>query len=129
MKLRRLPWLADQWLHERTGRPLPDRWDDLDRVHAAQADPLWRSLSRALASYVAPTISCTVTLFRAGDPTAERSEVRSLPADDGSGVCYVIDGPGVAHGTLMEEPHVGLLATALTELLDEQPITCAGTSP
>ena len=92
------------------GRPRP--------VHSAQADPLWRSLSRALASYVAPTTSCTVTLFRAGDPTADRPRSGSFPVDDGPGECYVIDGPGVAHGTLMEEPHVGALATALTQLLD-----------
>jgi len=118
VKARRWPWLADYWLHVRTGRPLPNRWDDVERMESLQASPLWRSLSRALGSYVAPTTNCRVTFFRAGEPTADRTEVRFLPGDDRAGECYVIDGPGVSHGTLMEEPHVGSLATALTELLD-----------
>ena len=118
VKVRRWPWLADYWLHVRTGRPLPNRWDDVERVQSVQASPLWRSLSRALASYVAPTTKCTVTFFRAGEPTADKTEVRFLPGGDGVGESYVIDGPGLSHGTVMEEPHVGALATALTELLD-----------
>lgn len=118
VKARRWPWLADYWLHIRSGRPLPNRWDDVERVQSRQASPLWRSLSRALGSYVAPTTNCRVTYFRAGEPTGDRTQVRFLPGDDRAGGSYVIDGPGLSHETLMQEPHVGALATALMELLD-----------
>jgi hypothetical protein len=58
-----------------------------------------------------------VTLYRAGDPKAARTEVRALHGRHRAGECYLIDGPGVSHSTLLEEPHVVALAAALTELL------------
>lgn len=118
VKVRRLPWLFDAWIHARTGRPLPSRWDDIERVQSLQATPLWRSLSRALGSYVAPTTDCMVTLFRAGESSAETTTVRFIPGADGAREWYVIDGPGLSHESLLEEPHVGVVAKALTELLD-----------
>jgi hypothetical protein len=60
-------------------------------------------------------------MFRAGDPYADTTTVRVLPpAEDGTN-CYVIDGPGISHDSLMHEPHVGALAHALTEQLDRAP--------
>jgi hypothetical protein len=129
VKARRWPWLAEYWLHIRTGRPLPRRWDDVERVHSLQASPLWRSLSRALGSYVAPTTNCRVTFFRAGEPSTDTTEVRFVPGDDSAGEWYVIDGPGLRHGTLMEEPHVGALAAALTQLLDRTEAAAAAPAP
>lgn len=134
VKLRRLPWLADSWLHVRTGRPLPDRWDDVERVQSLQVSPVWRSLNRALGSYVAPPTNCAVTFFRAGEATGDRTVVRFVPGAD---ACCMIDGPGLSHETLMQEPHVGALAEALTDLLDRAtssglpagPTSMATTSP
>lgn len=117
IKTERSLWLAERWLHARTGRPLPDRWNDTERVHALRVSPEWRSLTRALGSYVAPTTKCMVTLFRAGDPDTDKSAVEILPADGGE-EWYMVDGPGVSHDALMEEPHVTTLAAALSEILD-----------
>jgi hypothetical protein len=52
-------------------------------------------------------------LFRAGDPTAPPG-IRFVPGHDRT---YLIDGPGVCHDALMDEPHVGALAAALTDVL------------
>lgn len=117
-KARRWPWLADYWFHVKTGRPLPNRWDDVERIRTLDASPQSRLLSRALGSYVAPTTNCTVTLFRAGESTAGRTEVRFHPGADGADESYVFDGPGLSHETLMAEPHVARLADALMERLD-----------
>ena len=52
--------------------------------------------------------------------------MRFVPGQLGTGESYVIDGPGLSHETVMEEPHVHALATALTELLDRaKPSTSA----
>jgi thioesterase domain-containing protein len=117
-KTRSWPWLADHWLHVKTGRPLPNRWDDVERIRSMDASPRSRLLSRALERYVAPTTRCTLTMFRAGESTAGRTEVRFQPGGDGADESYVFDGPGVSHETLMEEPHVAKLADALTQRLD-----------
>jgi acyl carrier protein len=114
-KIRRWPWLADHWFHVRTGRPLPERWDDVERVHALHAFPLQRSLSRALGNYVAPSTRCPVTTIRAGDPNVPTTGIHFVPGDDET---YVVDGPGISHDTLMDEPFVGVVATVLTRLLD-----------
>ena len=116
--MRRWPWSVDYWLHVKTGRRLSERWDDVERVQALHAFPLQRSLSLALGSYVAQHTNCSVTIFRAGDPTVATTEVRFVPGDEVTGDCYMIDGPGISHGGLMEEPFVGALANALTERLD-----------
>jgi aspartate racemase len=115
IKIRRWPWLADHWLHVRTGRPLPERWDDVARVHALHASPLQRSLGRALGTYVAPATKCPVTTFRAGDPTVATTAIRVLPDD---GTTFIVDGPGVSHETLMDDQFVGAIADALTRLLE-----------
>ena len=114
IKVRRWPWLADHWLHVRTGRPLSERWDDVERVQALHAFPLQRTLNRALGSYMAPTTKCTITTISAGDPTAATTDIRFLPGDDDT---YIVDGPGVSHETLMDEPFVSTVATVLTNLL------------
>ncbi len=117
-KVRRAPWLVEHWFHTRTGRPLPERWDDVERVHVLQASPVWRSLSQALSEYVSPVTTCPITLFRAGSPTAPESAVRIVDRDAESARSYVIDGPGVSHETIMSEPHVQSLARALADALD-----------
>jgi amino acid adenylation domain-containing protein len=114
IKVRRWPWLADHWLHVRTGRPLSERWDDVERVQALHAFPLQRTLNRALGSYMAPTTKCTITTISAGDPTASTTGIRFLPGADDT---YIVDGPGVSHETLMDEPFVSTVATVLTDLL------------
>ena len=65
VKVRRWPWLVDSWLHHRTGRPLPSRWDNVQRMQSPEASPLWTSLSRALGSYAAPTTNCDSDLLPA----------------------------------------------------------------
>jgi amino acid adenylation domain-containing protein len=115
IKLRRWPWLASHWIHVRTGRPLSERWDDVARVQALHASPVQRTLGRALGTYVAPETRCPVATFRAGDPDASATHVRLLPGDDDT---YIVDGPGVSHLTLMEEPFVGEIAPVLARLLD-----------
>ena len=120
LKTRRSLSTASAWLRARAGRPASDRWDVSRPAHARQAFPLWTPLSRALGSYVAPATICTPTFFRAGDANATSIEVRLVPDDDG-GECYMIDGPGISHETLMDEPFVGALAIALTQQLDGAP--------
>ena len=109
-KARRSPSRVVHWVHARTGQG-----DDVERVEAL---PFWRPLKLALASYVAPRTICTLTFFRPGTPSASESHVRLVPGDEGTDECYVIDGPGVSHQSLMKEPHVRVLAKALTERLD-----------
>jgi len=116
-KARRPLWLVIHQFHVRTGRPMSDRWDEIEWMPPGAESPLWRSLKRALATYVAPRTNCTITFFRAGTPTA-RGGVRVLLGDEGTDECCVIDGPDVSHGALMFEPHVRLLANALAERLD-----------
>jgi len=117
LKTRRSSRTASSWLRARVGVAVPDRWDLSRLANTRQTFPLWTPLSRALGSYVAPGTLCTPTFFRAGDPTATSIEVRFVPGDD-AGECYVIDGPGISHETLMDEPFVGALAIALTQQLD-----------
>jgi amino acid adenylation domain-containing protein len=117
MKARRFPWAADYWLHVRTGRPLSARWNDVARVEALNAFPLQRSLQRSLGTYVAPATHCPVTMFRAGDPHAPTTAVRRVPGDTTTDESYAVDGPGVDHDTLLDEPHVVALAAVLTERL------------
>jgi amino acid adenylation domain-containing protein len=120
LKTRRATHAVSSSLRARVGRPAPDRRDASRSERARQAFPLWTPLSRALGSYVAPTTICTPTFFRAGDATASSIEVRFVPDDD-AGECYMIDGPGISHETLMDEPFVGALAIALTQQLDGAP--------
>ncbi len=115
IKVRRWPWLADHWIHVRTGRPLSERWDDVERVHSLHASPLQRTLGRALGSYTTRTTNCTITTISSGDPTVATTGIRFLPGDDDS---YIVDGPGVSHETLMDEPFVSAVATVLTDLLE-----------
>ncbi len=103
VKAQRWRWLADDWLHARTGRTLASRWDDVERMQSPS--PLWRALRRSMRAYTVPTTKCSVTFFRGGAPTADVTGVRFVPGNDGAGE-YVIDGPGVSHETLMAEPHV-----------------------
>jgi amino acid adenylation domain-containing protein len=117
-KARRWPGLLVHWLRACTGHPLSDSSDDVERVATLDAPPICKPLKRALASYIAPRTTCTTTFFRAGTPTARGCAVRMVPGDEGTDDCYVIDGPGVSHLTLMKEPHVRVLANALTERLD-----------
>jgi amino acid adenylation domain-containing protein len=115
IKVRRWPWLASHWIHVRTGRPLSERWDDVARVQTLHASPVQRTLSRALGTYVAPATRCRIATFRAGDPTLSTTHVNLLPGDEDT---YIVDGPGVSHETLMEEPFVGAVVSVLTGLLD-----------
>src|SRR4029079_7461634 len=85
-----------------------------------QMFPWLTPLIRALGSYLAPATISTPSFFRAGDATATSIEVRFVPDDD-AGECYMIDGPGISHETLMDEPFVGALAIALTRQLDRSP--------
>ena len=62
-----------------------------------------------------PVIGCPLALFRAGDPTVSASAVRFVEDAERT---YLVDGPGVSHDTLMDEPHIGALARALTDVLD-----------
>jgi thioesterase domain-containing protein/acyl carrier protein len=111
-KARRLPRLFIDRFHAR------DRGDDVEQVGALYAPRVHRPLKIKRASYEAAPTTCTVTFFRSGVPTARRGHVRMVPEDEGTDECYVIDGPGVSHLTLMKEPHVGVLAKALTDRLD-----------
>ena len=118
IKARRWPGLLVHWLRARTGHRLSDSSDDVEQQATLDAPPICTPLKLALASYIAPRTTCSTTLFRAGTPTVRGSHVRMVPADGGTDDCYVIDGPGVSHLTLMKEPHVRVLADALTERLD-----------
>ncbi len=120
LKTRRATGEVSSWMRARVGRPAPDRWDPARSASTRQMFPLWTPLIRALGSYVAPATICTPTFFRAGDATATSIEVRFVPDDD-AGECYMIDGPGISHETLMDEPFVGALAIALTQQLDRWP--------
>ena len=66
-----------------------------------------RALGHAMKSYVVPATTCPLTLFRAGDPNVPVPAVRFVPGRDHT---YLIDGPGVCHDALMDEPHVAALA-------------------
>jgi thioesterase domain-containing protein/aryl carrier-like protein len=120
LKTRRSTRTLSSRIRAHVGRPAPDRWDVSRSASERQAFPLWTPLSRALGSYVAPTTICTPTFFRAGDAAATSIGVRFVP-DDAAGECYMIDGPGISHETLMDEPFVGALAIALTQQLDGAP--------
>ncbi len=120
LKTRRSTRTLSSRIRAQIGRPPPDRWDVSRSTSERQAFPLWTPLSRALGSYVAPTTICTPTFFRAGDAAATSIGVRFVPDDD-AGECYMIDGPGISHETLMDEPFVGALAIALTQQLDGAP--------
>ena len=124
VKARRAPWLVDQWLHRRTGRPLHRRWDDVARVESLRVAPVQRSLERALESYSSPPTRCPVTSFRAGEPTAQESAVHVRDREDGTHECYIFDGPGVSHESLMREPHIRFLARALNECLADALLKC-----
>ncbi len=54
-------------------------------------------------------------MFRAGDPGVATTHVRLVPGDDDT---YIVDGPGVSHDSLLEEPHVEAVASVFTQLLD-----------
>ncbi len=110
-KARRLPRLIIRWFHAR------DRGDDVEQV-SLYAPRVHRPLKIKRARYDTTPTTCTVTFFRSGAPTAPQGDVRMVPEDDGTDECYVIDGPGVSHLTLMKEPHVRVLAKALIDRLD-----------
>jgi amino acid adenylation domain-containing protein len=111
-KARHQPRLVAHWLRARHGG------DDVERVETVYTPGVRRPLKIRRASYVAVPTTCTVTLFRSGAPKSRSGHVRMVPGDAGADECYAIDGPGVSHLTLMREPHVRLLANALTERLD-----------
>ncbi|HEX4489808.1 MAG TPA: amino acid adenylation domain-containing protein [Acidimicrobiia bacterium] len=112
-------YLRRRLTNARTRVDARPRLGDYVRVRRpGDAEPEWpleRALGRALKSYVVPVIGCPLTFFRAGDPSASTSAVRFV---DGAERTYLVDGPGVSHDTLMDEPHVGVLASALTDVLD-----------
>ena len=111
-RARRWPRVVSGWFQARAGHQLPGGWDKVEGGEALHARPFWRPLKQALASYAAPETTCTVTFFHAGVPTVQESHVRMVPAHGRTEECYFIDGPGVSHHTLMQEPHVDVLASA-----------------
>jgi amino acid adenylation domain-containing protein len=118
IKARRWPGLLLHRVRTHTGRLLSDGSDDVDRQATLDAAPICMPLKVALAAYIAPRTTCSTTFFRAGTPTVRGSHVHMVPGDEGTDDCYVIDGPGVSHFTLMKEPHVRVLANTLAERLD-----------
>ena len=79
---------------------------------------------QAHSSYIAPRTNCSITYFHVGAQT-DPGRVQMLQEDEGSDECYVIDGPDISHVALMGEPHVRLLANALTDRLDRIDSTLA----
>ena len=108
--------LVIHWFQVHTGRS-PDHGSEIEQMEAGHETPLSRLLMQALGSYVAPRTNCSITYFRVGVRT-NRGRVQMLQGQDGTGDCYVIDGPDISHFVIMAEPHVRLLANALTECLD-----------
>ena len=108
--------LVVHWLHLRTGRS-SNQGIEMEEVEADHETPLSRLLMQALWSYAAPRTNCSITYFRAGVQT-DRGLVQMPHGEEGTDDCYVIDGPDISHFTLMAEPHVRLLADALTDRLD-----------
>ncbi len=117
IKARRSISLVIHWFHACTGRSLSDREIEIERVEAGHETLLSRSLMQAHSSYVPPRTNCSITYFRVGAQT-DPGRVRMLQGDEGPNECYVIDGPDISHVALMAEPHVRLLANALTDCLD-----------
>ena len=107
-KLRRWLWLAAYDLYIRSGRPFPTRLQDIQVVNY-----------RALTSYAIPVIPCQLTLFRAavtGGPAVSVSQWQRLAL--GGLEVHAIDSHGVAHLTIMKEPHVRPLAAKLSECIE-----------
>jgi amino acid adenylation domain-containing protein len=123
IKARHRPRLIARWLLAR------NREDDVERVETVYTPRVLRPLKIRRTSYATTPTTCTVTLFRPGAPKVQSGHVRMVPGAEGADECYLIDGPGVSHLTLMSEPHVRLLAGTLTERLDRIGADPASLSP
>jgi len=96
-------------LHLRTRRPLPARLRDVEEINYL-----------ASSRYVARASPCRVTVFQAGDRNGTHLPVSAWSPVAGGGVeVHRIESEGVDHLSLMAEPHVRVLAEALTGRIEK----------
>jgi thioesterase domain-containing protein/acyl carrier protein len=94
----------------RRGWPLPRWLQDVEKVNY-----------RAIKRYVPPITPCRVTLFRAASQAQDDRSWQSSAwwrlAAGGVDLCPVV-GEGIDHLSMLKEPHVRELATALTAAIE-----------